>query len=170
MEPRCCTLLSLLAVSACSTGAPDTNSLAESIRRTNCGLGPAMTTYKTGRGSERAPVTSGGPVRACELPTAADIANACASREGVPIAGSENPDDPDSPRYRFPAYSVRAAACTFADPDETMADCAFELLSEDRAPARVRTRLTFRFRDLSNNLAHNYYSVGWEAGAICAPH
>lgn len=170
MKRRWHPLLVVLAAPACSTGASDMNSLAESIRRADCGLGPAMTTYMTGRGSERAPVTSGGPVRACELPTAADIANACASREGVPIPGSENPDNPEAPRYSFPAYSVRAANCRFADAGETMADCAFELLSEQGAPAPVRTRLTFRFRDLSNSIAHDYYSVGWEVGGICAPH
>lgn len=169
MERRWSQLLVLLAAPACSPGPSDMNSLAESIRRTDCGLGPAMTTYMTGRGSGQARVTSGGPIKACQLPTAADIANACASREGVPIPGSEDPDNPEAPRYSFPAYSVRATACRFADSGETMADCAFELLSEDRAPAPVRTRLTFRFRDLSNNFAHNYYSAGWEAGGVCAP-
>jgi hypothetical protein len=169
MERRRSKLLVLLAVSGCSADAPDVNRLAESIRLTNCGLFPAMHAYMTGRGSGEARPANGGPIKACELPTAENIANACASREGVPIPGSEDPDNLEAPRYSFPAYKVRAPACRFADAGETMADCAFELLAEGRAPARIRARLTFRFRDLSNNIAHNYYSAAWEAAGTCLP-
>ena len=128
-----------------------------------------MFAYMGGRRSGEARPSNGGPIKACELPTAENIANACATREGVPIPGSEDPDNPEAPRYRFPTYKVRAPACRFADAGETMADCAFELLSDGRAPTRVRTRLTYRFRDLSNNIAHNYYSAGWEVSDTCLP-
>lgn len=161
-------LLVLLAVPGCAAEAPDMNGLMESIRLGNCGLSPAVTAYLRGRRSVGAP-SNGGPLKACELPAAEDIANACETQEAVPIPGTENPDNPDAPRYSFPTYKVRAPACRFADGGETMADCAFELLVEGRAPARVRTRLTFRFRDLSNNIAHNYYSAGWEVSGPCLP-
>lgn len=161
-------LLVMLAVPACSTKAPEVNGLLESIRLTNCGLSPAMHAYLDGRRSAGAP-SNGGPIKACELPTAEDIANACETQEAVPIPGTENPDNPDAPRYSFPSYEVRAPSCSFADDGETMADCAFELLPGERAPIRVRTRLTFRFRDLSNNIAHNYFSAGWEVAGTCLP-
>jgi hypothetical protein len=161
-------LLVLLAVPGCSTEAPDMNGVVESIRLTNCGLSPAMRAYMGGGRSAEAP-SNGGPIRACALPTAEDIANACALREGVPIPGTEDPDNPEAPRYSFPSYKVRAPSCSFADDGETMADCAFELLPGERAPIRVRTRLTHRFRDLSNNIAHNYYSAGWEVSGTCLP-
>jgi hypothetical protein len=169
MERRWSSLLVLLAVSGCSAEAPEMNRLAESIRLTNCGLQPAMRAYMSGGRSAGAP-SNGGPVRACALPSAEDIANACASREAVPIPGTENPDNPEAPRYSFPSYKVRAPACGFADGGETVADCAFQLLAEGRAPVRVRARLTYRFRDLSNSIAHNYYSAGWEASGTCLPH
>jgi hypothetical protein len=169
MKRRRYTLLVLLAVSACSSEAPEVNGLVESIRLSNCGLPPAITSYLRRRSSAAASVRSGGPIRACGLPTAEDIALACASREAVPIPGSQNPDNPDAPSYSYPAYKVRAPSCGFADGGETMADCAFELLPGEGAPIRVRTRLTFRFRDLSNSLAHNYFSVGWEVDGSCLP-
>jgi hypothetical protein len=168
MKRRRSSLLVLLAVSGCSSEAPEVNSLVESIRLSNCGLPPAITAYLRRRGSAAESLRSGGPIRACGLPTAEDIALACASREAVPIPGSQSPDNPDAPSYSYPAYKVRAPACTFADGGETMADCAFELLPGESAPIRVRARLTFRFRDLSNSLAHDYFSVGWEVAGICA--
>jgi hypothetical protein len=170
MERRPSTLLVLLAVAGCSSEALEVNGPVESIRLGDCGLQPAMTAYLRGRGSAGASPRSGGPVRACGLPTAEDIALACASREAVPIPGSRDPDNPDAPSYSYPAYKVRAPACRFADGGRSEADCAFELLPEERAPIRVRARLTFRFRDLSNSLAHDYFSVGWEVGGICAAH
>jgi hypothetical protein len=170
MERRWSKLLVMLAVPGCSTKAPDVNSLVESIRLTNCGLSPAMHAFMTGRGPGEAHPSNGGAIRACELPTAEDIANACETREAVPIPGTEDPDNPEAPRFSFPTYEVAAAACRFADGGETMADCAFELRSDGRAPTRVRTRLTFRFRDLSNNLAHNYYRAAWEVSGTCLPH
>lgn len=162
-------LLVPLAVPGCAAEAPDVNGLMESIRLTNCGLSPAVTAYLRGRRSVGAP-SNGGPIKACELPTAEDIANACETREGVPIPGTEDPDNPGASRYSFPTYKVRAPTCRFADGGETMADCAFELLPGERAPIRVRTRLTYRFRDLSNSIAHNYYSAGWEVSGTCLPH
>lgn len=112
---------------------------------------------------------SGDPVRACVLPTADDIADACEAEEGVPIPGSENPDRPGEPAHRFPDYEVSRLSCVFADPGSTRARCDFDLAGPGAPPARVRAELVHRFRDLSNDVMHGWYWAGWEVDAVCRP-
>ncbi|HEX8573656.1 MAG TPA: hypothetical protein VF759_13000 [Allosphingosinicella sp.] len=155
-----CIALALVAGCAPAAGpgepAPGLPPLSE------CGLRAAIA------GSPSRP-ESGDPVRACVLPSAEDIANACRSREAVPIAGSENPDRPGEPLYRFPDYSVSRASCVLADPGGTRAACEFDLAGAGAPPARVRALLVHRFRDLSNDVMHGWYWAGWEADSPCRP-
>lgn len=112
---------------------------------------------------------SGDPVRACGLPTAADIADACRSEEGVPIPGSENPDRPGEPLHNFPDYEVSRPSCAFTDPGASRAKCDFDLAGAGAPPARVSAELVHRFRDLSNEIMHGWYSAGWEVDSVCRP-
>jgi hypothetical protein len=112
---------------------------------------------------------SGEPVRACTLPTAADIAGACSSEEGVPIPGSENPDRPGEPLHKFPDYEVSSPSCVSTDPGHSRARCEFDLARAGGPPARVSAELVHRFRDLSNEIMHGWYSAGWEVDSVCRP-
>jgi hypothetical protein len=112
---------------------------------------------------------SGAPVRACDVPTADDIANACASEEAVPIPGSENPDRPGEPLHKFPDYEVSRQSCASTDPDRSRARCDFDLAGAGAPPARASAELVHRFRDLSNEIMHGWYRAGWEVDSVCRP-
>lgn len=115
------------------------------------------------------PVNSGDPIAACELPAAADIEVACEGKEGVPIPGSRSPDDPDRPDFAFPDYTVTGAQCRFAEGDRSRALCTFELAAEGGPPRPLRAELVYRFRDLSNAVAHDDWLTHWEVDAVCRP-
>lgn len=112
---------------------------------------------------------SGAPVRACALPTAVEIADACRSQEGVPIPGRENPDRPGEPLRSFPDYAVSRPSCAFTDPGSSRAKCDFDLAGAGAPPARVSAELVHRFRDLSNEIMHGWYWAGWEVDSVCRP-
>ena len=84
------------------------------------------------------------------------------------MPGSENPDNPYATRYRSPDFSVENASCAFADATKSSAECAFDLLGSGER-RRVETGLTRRFRDLSNEVVHNWLAVRWEVDGVCAP-
>lgn len=130
-----------------------------------CGL----SLVRESRFGHHARVTSGDALRACELPAAADIEFACEGEEGVPIPGSRSPDDPDRPDFAFPDYTVTGAQCRFAEGDRSRALCTFELAAEGGPPRPFRAELVYRFRDLSNAVAHDDWLTHWEVAAICRP-
>lgn len=107
--------------------------------------------------------------RACALPTAAEIELACETVEAVPIPGSRSPDDPDTPNYSFPDHRVTGAQCSFADAGASRADCAFEIAVAGAPSGRARAELVYRFRDLSNAVAHDYWATIWEVDSVCRP-
>jgi hypothetical protein len=155
-------LIALVLAAGCAPAAGPGEPAPAIAPLSECGVRAAL----AGRGSRP---ESGAAVRACGLPSAADIANACRSEEGVAIPGSENPNRPGEPLHKFPEYEVSRPSCVFADAGSSRAECEFELAGPGRPPARVRAELVHRFRDLSNEIMHGWYVAGWEVDAVCRP-
>lgn len=153
--------LALLLAAGCAPAAAPGDPLPGLAPLTECGIRAAL-------GPTSRP-DSGEAVRACVLPTAEDIADACRSEEGVPIPGSENPDRPGEPRHSFPDYAVSRPSCAFTEPGGTRAKCEFDLAGAGAPPVRVSAELVHRFRDLSNDIMHGWYWAGWEVDKVCRP-
>jgi len=140
---------------------------ARRIAGLDCGLRAAIATRIPRPGSAREPVESGDAIPACTLPTALELADACKGPEGVPIPGSDNPDNPGRPRYAFPDYRVSNARCAFADAARSRASCRFGLALGDAPPAPAAAELTYRFHDLSNEVMHGWYVARWGVERAC---
>jgi hypothetical protein len=173
----------LLSLSAASCAPPASDAarprplsrvLSDASRRgplalvPDCGLKFVVRQLIPRPGSGETRVESGAAIPACALPTAADIESACRGPEGVPIPGSLDPNGSDGPQYAFPDYTVQNPVCEYADADRGSANCTFDLVGRPNGRERITARLHHRFRDLSNAIAHNYLSVGWEADSICS--
>jgi hypothetical protein len=143
---------------------PPSSALAE---RPDCGMNFVIRRHIPRPGSGESRVQSGGAVPACALPTDADVSAACREEEGVSIPGSRNPDYPNRPQYAFPDYTVRSSECAYLDSTRSSADCAFDLVGRQNGRERVTARLHHRFRDLSDEIAHDYFWVGWEVDSVC---
>lgn len=161
--------LAFLLLTGCAASPSPEETLAESVRRLNCGLAAAAPWRISRPGSDRTPVRSGDAIRACAPPTATEIEYACKGVEGVPIPGSQNPDNPDEPSYAFPDHKVKAARCAFTDAGASRAACRFKMATGAAAPAPMRAELTYRYRDLSNNVVHGWHVANWEVDSICRP-
>lgn len=152
-----CLLLALTLAASCTTSPAV---IASDVDAPQCGLRGAL-----GDMSNRP--ESGTPVSACALPSKDQIGSACASRDAVPIPGSENPDHPGEPNHRFPDYRVQDAQCAFLDEGRSRAACSFHLLAGGAAPERMEAEFIYRFHDLSNDIAHGWYSTRWGVDAVC---
>jgi hypothetical protein len=133
----------------------------------DCGIRFVVARLSPEPGLGESRVESGAAIPACGLPTATDIESACRSPEGVPIPGSLDPNGSDGPRYAFPDYAVQNPVCEYADAALGSANCTFDLVGRPNGPERITARLHHRFHDLSNAIAHNYLSVGWQVDSIC---
>ena len=169
MVSRWLLLLPILATASCAAPAShgEADRLAKAGQETDCGMSFVLRRYVPRPGSGHLPVESGAAIPACTLPTDAEIEIACEAEESVPIPGTRSADNPDAPKRAFPDYIVQNAACTFADASRHSANCAFDLLGRPDGAERIDARLTQRFRDLSNEVAHPWLSVRWEVDAIC---
>lgn len=154
--------IALVLAAGCAPAAAPGGPAAGIAPLSECGVRTAL-----GPGPSRP--ESGDPVRACGLPSAADIAGACSSEEAVPIPGSENPDRPGEPLHSFPDYEVSRQSCAFTDPGGSRAKCEFDLAGAGAPPARVSAELVHRYRDLSNEIMHGWHAAGWEVDSACRP-
>jgi len=111
---------------------------------------------------------SGDAVRACDLPTVAEVESTCEAKEAVPIPGTSDPDSPDDPQYDFPEYSVSELSCIFTDASETRARCSFKLAAGTASPQHAQAEFTYRFSTFNTPLVFGY-DVGWRTATSCLP-
>jgi hypothetical protein len=159
-------LLLLPALAGCAA-APPPEPARQTAWPSDCGIRLAVRLRTPRPGAE--PLGSGDPVRACALPSADELAGICEVQDAAPIPGSSNPDDPEQPLHSFPDYAVRDAACRFVDPARTRARCRFTLAMPGEPPRRVEADLTYRFHDLSNAIAHDWWVTRWGTETVCRP-
>jgi hypothetical protein len=102
-----------------------------------------------------------GPIPACALPTADEIALACSARRPHGANGSGY-------------YRVGAPSCRFADAGRSRAACSFELAeiphAHDRpgpAPVQVRENFVLRYGEAIEPDASGYGTY-WEAVGRCS--
>ncbi|MEA3063696.1 MAG: hypothetical protein QOJ27_124, partial [Sphingomonadales bacterium] len=161
-------LLSITA--ACSVAPPTEKSGPRPLTQAqaaDCGMNFVVRRLIPRPGSGESRVKSGASIPACALPSAVEIAAACRGPEGVPIPGTRDPDGADAPQYAFPDYSVQNPVCRDADSGRSAADCMFDLDGRQSGRERITARLHHRFHDLSNAIAHDYLSTGWEVDSVC---
>ncbi len=162
MRGRALTLIALPLPAACAV--PSTSAIEASLRDLDCGIGGAISGRlgRMGRGD----YSTVYPVRACALPEPRALAIACAGPEGVPNGRmtAEGRHDMD-----FPDYRVRGERCRFTDAGRMRAFCTFELAGASEPPRwrPVRVDLTYRFRDVSNEIEHASFMTSWEIDGDC---
>ena len=158
----------LLVPAACASPSPDEQfaelsaEIQDLERERNCGVRGAM-----GFGGE-ARAQAGDAVRACGLPTAADVEWACKVHEARAIPGTVGNDPlyPDDPEYEFPDYSVSELECAFTDASNSGAVCSFGLAPGAAAPQATRIELTHGFYTHNTPLTFEY-GTRWSTAGSC---
>lgn len=167
MVLRIASLLVLAALAACVDGSEKTAFPPQMAERQSCGIAAAV--HKSPRVF--------GPTRACAVPRDADIEAACTLRDDV--LNTDPPADYQelSPPPSYPSYKVTRSSCAFDNAEHTSVVCTYDL----RRPSpgdlyrsgpgprskRATSRLVHKVRDLSDDVAHDYFVAGWEAEAMC---
>jgi hypothetical protein len=160
MRIRPLPLLAFGLPASCAAPPPQAVVVEATIPELECGLqGAIARRFST-------PYAQMRPARACAVPTGQGIASACDAAEAVaagpPNAMGERP-------YSFPGYRVRGARCRFTNAGQSQASCRFEIAGRGAAAAwrPMRASFAYRFRDLSNEIAHDYFLASWEAEGVC---
>ena len=114
----------------------------------------------------RRPKGIGGPLRACDLPIDKDIAKACAGRDFEGEFGDGKAGAQSRP---YPSYQIRNARCAFSDANQQGAGCVFDYrrIGRDSTWQAGKAGLTYRYHDLSDDIAHDWFVTGWETDAVC---
>lgn len=157
---RWASLLILPAFAAgCAGPGPETTTAGH---RASCGVHAAMDFRQPERFRDRPP--------ACALPTANDVATACAiedlvtapdyrppveDEEGFPVGGPP-----------LPAYSVSQLHCRYTSRDRNMAACNFHLSVPGGGTMATEARFEHRFV-ADDGPAHHFYHSSWFARGTC---
>ena len=114
----------------------------------------------------RRPKGISGPLRACDLPIDKDIAKACSGRDFEDEFGDEKAGMQSRP---YPSYQIRKARCAFGDANQQGAACVFDYrrIGRDSTWQPGSASLTYRYHDLSDETAHDWFVTGWETDAVC---
>jgi hypothetical protein len=141
--------------------------LQESLRLRNCGYSGVLGQTA----ANKAVVLSsfnGKTVRACALPNDTEISEACALKDAKAL---ETTGGDSRQKFGFPPRQVRNAVCSYSDSSESLANCRFEISEGDRLSAwrAHESKMSYRFRDLSDDIAHDWYITSWEADTSCLP-
>jgi len=167
MVLRIALLLASFALAACVDGSEKTAFPPQMAERQSCGIAAAV--HKSPR--------IFGPTRACAVPSDAEIEAACTLRDDV--LNAEPPADYQelSPSPSYPRYKVARSTCTFDDAEHASVVCTYDLLRPSPGDLlrpkpgtgwrRATSRLTYNVRDLSDDVAHDYFSAGWETETMC---
>jgi len=166
LRPRAHPLPLLFVTVGCA--APSSNEdlaqiiaeLQERQSQQECGLRGAM--GMGGHGGARL----GDAVRACNLPTAENVALACAAHQATPNPDRRDPENPDELQYDFPDYVVSALSCAFDDAGNSSATCTFELATENAPPQPVRAAFVHTFYARSTPLTFGYGTT-WSTAGSC---
>ena len=158
----------LLVTAGCAANSADED-FAQRIaelqglqQQQECGFGGAMGLGGRGRAQ------LGDAVRACELPTIAEVELACEVHEAVPNPNRRDPGNPDDVLYDLPDFTISALSCTFEDTDSSRATCTFQLATTT-APARpVKAVLIHRFSARNTPLTFEYYTRWGTPGSCLA--
>lgn len=133
-----------------------------------CGMNLAMDLRHPLGNPPRERLKNGDAISACQLPVRAEIEHACEVQDATLVPGVQAADADPAQDYEFPDYSVENEHCSFGK-DRSVASCSFDLVAGGVPVRHVAVPLSFRFLDLSDDMAHNYYWTLWQADKSCQP-
>ena len=118
----------------------------------------------TGEGER---IISGNAVRACALPDAAAIKQACQAADTIVTEDPEHPRDDRKSTYNMPEFTVSNARCAFLSSWHQDASCEFDITDGTRNRRVSASRFTHNFLDLSDDIAHDYWVTLWRTEQSC---
>jgi hypothetical protein len=140
---------------------------SESMRLLNCGYSGVLG-QTVGKEAVTLGSFNGNAIKACAVPNASEIERACAKKH-VKVTPAADADA--SPKYQFPTFRVQNATCRFSNALDDHANCGFEVRVGEN-PEIWRSHdisMVYIFRDLSDDVAHDFFVTSWETESACLP-
>jgi hypothetical protein len=140
---------------------------SENMRLLNCGYSGVLG-QTVGKEAVTLGSFNGNAIKACAVPSASEIERACAKKH-VKVTPAADVDA--SPKYEFQTFRVRNVTCRFSNSLNDHANCGLEVhVGENSDVWRSHDiSMVYIFRDLSDDVAHDFYVTSWETESACLP-